>query len=161
MSAVGTKRTHAARVRAQPQGTARSLSAETPRATSTATEPSRETGCSANVRAEPPIRTLAPAPIPRPISPEAPTYSPASAPAGIPTVGASTAQPNTPPAVRGKRRAQHEQQHGRTRFQHRLTPSNGYWSRSTAHISNRAECTPGAQLRVGRSPNWRGRFELQ
>src|SRR5208282_6223053 len=83
---------------AEAQYTGRSLSAETPSATSTATEPSSEIGCSAKVRPEPPIRTLVPTPRPRPMSPEAPTYSPANAPAGIPTVGANTAQPNTPPA---------------------------------------------------------------
>src|SRR5262249_13699834 len=81
----------------QLQGTARSWSAETPSATLTATEPSSETGWSAIVRPEPPTRTLAPTPRPSPTSPEAPTYSPASAPAGTPVVGANTAQPNTPP----------------------------------------------------------------
>src|SRR5450759_5344188 len=83
---------------ARPQNTGRNLSEETPRATLMATEPSSETGCSAKVRPEPPTRTLAPTPTPRPMSPEAPTYSPANAPAGIPMVGANTAQPNTPPA---------------------------------------------------------------
>src|SRR5262249_16645651 len=81
------------------QSAGRNLSDEPPTATLSATEPSRDTGCSATVRAEPPIRTLAPAPSPMPTSPDAPTYSPASAPAGIPTVGASTAQPRTPPAL--------------------------------------------------------------
>src|SRR6516162_5441317 len=81
------------------QSAGRNLSDETPSATLSATEPSSDTGCSATVLAEPPIGTLAPAPSPMAISPDAPTYSPASAPAGIPTVGASTAQPRTPPAL--------------------------------------------------------------
>src|SRR4029079_10388366 len=51
------------------------------------------------VRPEPPTRTLAPTPRPTATSPLAPTYSPASAPNGMPIVGASTAQPNTPPAL--------------------------------------------------------------
>ena len=54
-------------------------------------QPSSESGCSAIVRPEPPIRTLAPTRH-QAISPEAPTYSPANAPAGIPTVGANTAR---------------------------------------------------------------------
>src|SRR5215831_4220321 len=83
----------------QRQSAGRNLSPETPSATLKATEPSTETGCNATVRAEPPIKTFTPAPSPMPRSPEAPTYSPASAPAGIPVVGASTAQPRTPPAL--------------------------------------------------------------
>src|SRR6266480_7097672 len=70
--------------------TARSLSIDTPSVILTAMEPSSESGCRAKVRPEQPTRTLAPAPRPRPMSPDAPIYSPASAPAGVPWVGAKT-----------------------------------------------------------------------
>jgi hypothetical protein len=67
--------------------TALSFSIDTPSAMLTATDASSERGCRAKVRPEPPTRMLAPAPTPRPMSPETPTYSPASAPGAIPWVG--------------------------------------------------------------------------
>ena len=57
----------------------------------TATDPPSETGCRAKVRPDPPMRTLVETPAMIPGSPEAPTYSPARAPAGVPVVGANTA----------------------------------------------------------------------
>src|ERR1700733_14078538 len=77
----------------------RSLSDDTPSTTLTAIEPCSDNGCSAKVRAEPPTSTLAPAPMPRPRSPVAPTYSPDSAPGVTPDVGANTPQPRTLPAL--------------------------------------------------------------
>jgi len=78
----------------QRVGTHRNWSADKPSVTSKAIEPSTETGCNAKLLLDPPTRTLAPTPGPRAISPLAPTYVPASAPAGTPWVGANTARPD-------------------------------------------------------------------
>src|SRR5277367_1960734 len=81
-------------------GAGRSFSADTPSETLMPTEPSRDSGCNAKVRPDPPTRTLAPPPTPIPTSPETPTYSPAREPVGAPTVGANTAQLSSPPVVK-------------------------------------------------------------
>src|SRR5262249_44420621 len=77
----------------------RSCSDERPSTTLSAIDPCSDNGCNAMVRPEPPINTLAPAPRPMPRSPEAPTYSPASAPSGRPFVGANTPQARILPAL--------------------------------------------------------------
>ena len=79
--------------------TGRNFSCDKPATASMAIDPSRDTGCKATLRFEPPTSTLVPTPTPKPISPEAPTYSPASAPWGIPDAEPKTAQANLPPPL--------------------------------------------------------------
>jgi len=77
----------------------RNFSCDKPATALIAIDPSRETGCKATLRFEPPTSAFAPTPTPKPISPEAATYSPASAPLGIPDAEPKTAQANLPPPL--------------------------------------------------------------
>jgi hypothetical protein len=77
----------------------RNFSCDKPATALIVIDPSRETGCKAMLRFEPLTSTLAPTPTPKPISPEAPTYSPASAPLGIPDAEPKTAQASLPPPL--------------------------------------------------------------